>query len=693
MTNPEDLSYQAQISQLRKELEEANDLIEAIRTGAIDAIAVHGDTGPQIFTLQSADHTYRVLVEKMNEGALILNKEGTLIYCNSSFANFIGAPIHDLIGTQFYKLVAPDFLQAFEKIFEKGWTESSKGELLLQHKEGAWVPYAMSINVMEIDGGSALSMIVTDISSKAEIEAIKTHIELQNELIEEKDIQLKRDKESKKEARRLRFVLEGIPQMTWTNLPSGEVNFYNQRWYDYTGITFEDTKELGWKTVLHPDDFAHTLNTYTEALSKGDIFSVESRYRRASDGSYRWHISRALPVKNEKGQIILWVGTATDIDDQKQSEERLKFIAETVPQIFWTAQPNGNLDYFNKRWYDYTGLTFEETKDWEWTVALHNEDLERCITLWKDCLATGNDYQIEYRFKRASDGAYRWHLGRALALKDKSGDIIKWFGTCTDIDDQKEALNKLSKTKEQLKLMNLDLSLKNEQLLKINNDLDNFIYTASHDLKAPVSNIEGLVYTLEDVLLQEGNGNKEVEQILGLINQSIGKFKTTILDLTEITKIQKGEGEDIEVQNICDIIEDVMDSISDMIQKSNANIEIETSACHLITFSKKNLKSIVYNLLSNAIKYRSFDKKPEISITTDLVDDYILLIVKDNGLGMDLKKDNKIFTMFKRLHDHVEGTGIGLYLVKRIIDNAGGRIEVESKVGEGTTFRVYLKNL
>ena len=140
-----------------------------------------------------------------------------------------------------------------------------------------------------------------------------------------KDITEQKKSEQKliESLKKFRNLMESLPQMTWTNLPTGEVNFYNQKWYNYTGSNYEQTKEWGWKPFVHPDDLPSTLKAYTEALETGNVFVVENRYKR-NDGEYHWHLNRALPVENDKGEIILWVGTATDIDLQKTEEEQLE---------------------------------------------------------------------------------------------------------------------------------------------------------------------------------------------------------------------------------------------------------------------------------------------------------------------------------------------------------------------------------
>lgn len=237
------------------------------------------------------------------------------------------------------------------------------------------------------------------------------------------------------------------------------------------------------------------------------------------------------------------------------------------------------------------------------------------------------------------------------------------------------------------------LSEKNTQLERTNTDLDNFIYTASHDLKAPVSNIEGLVNALKDLMESPCNAHSEAEAnlIMEMIDRSISRFKATIQDLTEISKVQKQDSEDVNVIDCLQIIEDVQLSIGDQIAKTHATVTIEVQDAIALKFSRKNFKSIVYNLLSNAIKYKSNDRPPEVKIRVARIGNNVLLSVQDNGLGIKETYMPKLFSMFKRFHDHVEGTGIGLYIVKRIVDNAGGRIEVMSKEGEGTTFFIYLK--
>ena len=231
------------------------------------------------------------------------------------------------------------------------------------------------------------------------------------------------------------------------------------------------------------------------------------------------------------------------------------------------------------------------------------------------------------------------------------------------------------------------LELANSQLQRANTDLDTFVYTASHDLKAPIANIEGLIELLKRKTNPE---SADVAPIFNMIHQSIQRFQATIRDLTEVTHIQK-EAEEETLVDVQEVVEEVEALLHEMIRSAAIRLETSFRACRQVRFSRSNLRSIVFNLLSNAIKYRSPERQPLIYIKTEKVGDYALLSVQDNGLGFSANKKDKIFTMFKRLHNHVEGTGVGLFIVKRIVDNAQGSIEVESEEGKGTTFNIYLK--
>jgi signal transduction histidine kinase len=232
-----------------------------------------------------------------------------------------------------------------------------------------------------------------------------------------------------------------------------------------------------------------------------------------------------------------------------------------------------------------------------------------------------------------------------------------------------------------------ELTHANEQLKKVNTDLDNFIYTASHDLRSPIANLEGLVTLLSKSL--ENKLEEDDKIMFNMMQKAVSRFKSTINDLTQIISIDKDFAEGSEALDFNDLVEHVQTDIGQLISESGAVITVDTQVPS-IHFARKNLRSIMYNLLVNAIKYRSPEKQLHIHIQTRQEGAYTILSVQDNGLGIRADQKDKLFAMFHRVHTHIQGTGIGLYVVKRIVDNNKGKIEVESEVGIGTTFHVYL---
>ncbi|WP_162055708.1 sensor histidine kinase [Pontibacter pamirensis] len=257
---------------------------------------------------------------------------------------------------------------------------------------------------------------------------------------------------------------------------------------------------------------------------------------------------------------------------------------------------------------------------------------------------------------------------------------------------QKKELEKVNKlTVEINQQLEERVKERTRELTMVNKDLDNFVYTASHDLKAPINNIEGLMTALHETLQDKGPHPEGVAPIMEMMHSSISRFKNILLDLTEVAKVQYEAATEKDKVSFKELLEEVKLNIKDMTEEHDAVITDDFSQAPEISFSRKNLRSILYNLVSNSIKYSSPDRKPEIMVTTTAVNDFTLLTVRDNGLGLRKQDQQKVFGMFKRLHTHVEGTGVGLAIVKRIVENCGGKIEFNSELGKGSAFKVYLK--
>lgn len=321
---------QSELNELKFQLEEANDTIEAIRTGKVDAVVISNENGHQLYTLKNADQTYRVFIEKMNEGAVTLNNEGFIIYCNSTFSQSLKIPLQKVTGQHFVSFVAPDYKAFFESAFEKSWQKDTKIEIHLEGSDRNQIPFLLSFTTLELDEGLCMSIILTDLSLQ---KATQQQLSAKNQQLEEaqqasillnaklEDTVNERTKELLLSREHFKLMANNIPQMTWTNSPDGEITFFNKRWYEYTGLALEETKSWGWQRVIHPDDLQITMQKFLMALKAETFFEVENRYLKA-DNTYQWHLSRSMPFRNEAGEVLFWVGTATNIEEQKKALEK-----------------------------------------------------------------------------------------------------------------------------------------------------------------------------------------------------------------------------------------------------------------------------------------------------------------------------------------------------------------------------------
>ncbi|WP_303311548.1 ATP-binding protein [Hymenobacter sp. BT730] len=261
---------------------------------------------------------------------------------------------------------------------------------------------------------------------------------------------------------------------------------------------------------------------------------------------------------------------------------------------------------------------------------------------------------------------------------------ISVFGT--DVTEQVLA-------RQQLAQANAELTAANIQLTRTNADLDTFVYTASHDLKTPISNLEGLLMALNQELPATVKHSDNVQPLLERMQRAVGRFQLTIAQLTDVYRLQRAQAQPAETVDLAALIADIRLDLAHLLAATDARLTIDVTTCPSISFAPQNLRSIVYNLLSNALKYQRPGCPPVVHLRTYRTAATMVLEVQDNGLGLNEVQQAQLFGLFQRLHDHVEGSGIGLYMVKRMVENAGGTIAVKSELGVGSTFIITLPAL
>lgn len=275
-------------------------------------------------------------------------------------------------------------------------------------------------------------------------------------------------------------------------------------------------------------------------------------------------------------------------------------------------------------------------------------------------------------------------------LRNEAGQVTRISCVALDVTPQVQARRQVQVLNQELTAINQELSTSNHQLTRTNADLDTFIYTASHDLRAPIANIEGLVNALRTELNELLPANADIDQFLRLMSNAIARFQTTIGHLTDIMQLQHAGPQSPERSELAPILEGVRLDLAGSLEASHAQLLVDIAACPTLALSAKDLRSVLYNLLSNALKYRDPARSPVVQVTAQQDAHGVALCVQDNGLGLSEAQQAKLFGLFQRLHSHVEGSGVGLYSIRKLVENAGGTIRVESAPGVGSTFTVRI---
>lgn len=370
---------------------------------------------------------------------------------------------------------------------------------------------------------------------------------------------------------------------------------------------------------------------------------------------------------------IIGVGaTVIDITKMKNSENalrgsesQLKLIANAMPQIVWSSGPEGELDWYNDWWYEYTGL--EKGSNWDDTGLnpVHPEDLETLMKTWQHSLKTGIDYQVEVRVKRKSDNQYRWHLIRAVPVKDVSGKIFKWIGSSTDIHDQKKLVQELQEEK---------------------NLRENFIATLGHDLRTPLTSAR----IAAELILKKAKDTESVSNSARKIVINLERADSMIRDLLDVTRIRAGENISLTFEQ-CNLNQIAQETVNDLNAIHGERFVMNADKEINGYWSSSAIRRILENLGNNAAKYGSPDTP--ISIDIELKNNLTVIKVHNFGNPISPEEQNILFQPFKRsesTHTKQKGWGLGLTLVKGLVEAQNGYVEVESSMEEGTTFLISL---
>ncbi|WP_415061066.1 PAS domain S-box protein [Flavobacterium sp.] len=442
------------------------------------------------------------------------------------------------------------------------------------------------------------------------------------------------------------------------------------------------TTSTWWFDRIHPEDsLKMSVKLYSFLEQKTERWQDEYRFKCA-DGSYKYVFDRGFLLFDNEGKAVRMIGAIQDITKQKEEEQRLKLLETVITQTKdavvitdtdTSENPIPNIIFVNEAFTKMTGYKPKEVIGKSPIMFTgpkadrkELEKLSNAIQKYKECFIETISYK--------KNGTEYWVNFSMIPVTNKDGEHTHWISIQRDVTKEKEQQSE----REQLI----------RELTQNNKDLKQFSYITSHNFRAPLSNLTGLLNLLDDVPVE----NEELQEILNGFRRSTQLLNETIDDLVKVVIIKDNPSILKESVSIIEIFENVFFQLSNQINlhKPNLKIEIDPELC--ITINKAYMESIILNLVSNALKYRSPEKTPKITIKAFDKDNFVNLVIKDNGIGIDLEKNHdKIFGLYQRFHDHPDSKGLGLYLVKSQIEAMGGSIEVESQVNKGTQFTLTFK--
>lgn len=427
-------------------------------------------------------------------------------------------------------------------------------------------------------------------------------------------------------------------------------------------------------------------------FAEQQVLEIKKMFREGNESilgfqdvhGHHFEVSAAMVTQDEETRMLLLIN---DVTERKEKDLRVRAILESLPQMAWTASPDGKITYYTQLWYSYTDQTAEEALGDGWAFVVHPEDLSITATRWRESVDRRKVFQHAARLKRY-DGEYRWHLSKAVPVYSAKHEIIMWVGTSTDIHDQVLRTEELErKVKERTR-----------SLEETNAELEQFTYISSHDLREPLRKIHTFAHIVKDnawASLDEAS-RKYLDKIISTSTRMSNLLK----DLLSFTKLRNEEP--ITPVNLNEVITSTLEDVELAVSQTRASIQCKQLP--VIPARQLQIKQLFFNLISNAIKFRSPERDPVIQIWARKISneeavrhgfldeggEYWDFVVKDNGIGFDQKYADQIFTIFQRLHSRssYDGTGIGLAICKRIVINHGGKIFAISSPGNGSEFHI-----
>ncbi len=536
----------------------------------------------------------------------------------------------------------------------------------------------------------------------------------------------------------LRFMMEAMPQMVWLADADGGVHYFNSRWYEYTGVEAGSTDGENWASVLHPDDLERTLSLWQHAVETGEPYEIHYRFRRGSDGAYRWQLGRGLPRRDDGGQVAQWIGTCTDIHDQvvaqqqlqsreadlarlnrtleERVEDRTRDLRDANERLLTAQKSVAEREAVLRSFYESAPMLMGivEVEEDDVRHLLDNpatgeffgadpaamagkrtladlgsspEVLAVWLAAYKEAAETRQPVRFEYCHPGAEE---RWLSVAVNFIASLEGDAFHACYVGMDVTSRRKTDEALRASKNRLEETNRELQTRNRELQE-------FAFVASHDLQEPLRKV-----TTFAGLLAEEYGDKldgSAKMYMDRMQDAARRMSNLITDLLAFSRVMT-RGKPFKQVHLRSVLDGVLQDLEVAIERTGGRIEVGMLCT--VEADPLQMRQLLQNLIGNALKFHHPDVPPVVQVSASMggsdgetSEQICTLTVRDNGIGFDAKYAERIFTPFQRLHgkSRYEGTGIGLAIVRRIVERHRGSISATSEPGSGSVFTVLLPQL
>jgi PAS domain S-box-containing protein len=626
---------------------------------------------------RKSEQRFRTFFESDMVGAISWNMEGQILDANDKFLQMVGYSREDLKAgyIDWTQMTPPEYRDLDQKAIAELKTTGvdTPYEKEYIRKDGTRVPIIIGAAMIDEKRYEGIAFVL-DISDRKQVE-----------------------KELKESKTQLAAILDQLPVGVGLMDQEGRWLINNpilQRFCPTFMPSRDKERVSRWFAQgpngepLEPSQWPGARALRGETVTPG----IEFRYQ-GEDGQNLWLSVTASPFCLEDGTRAGAIAVIQDIDHVKQTEQALRdserkfrIMGEAIPYGVWWCNDHGGAEYVSQSFLDLLEMSMDEMKEFGWTHRLPPEDVDPMLKRWLHCVHSGCDWNDEHRIY-GPDGKLHYVLTQGKPVRNEEGQIIGWVGINLDIDERKHMEEELRKAKEELEQRvqerTLELEKANIELQRSNKDLEQFAYVSSHDLQEPLRMVASFVQLLEQEY--QDRLDETGREYINYAVEGAKRMQMLIKSLLAYSRVNT-QGHPFASVNCNKLVEDVLRNLSLVIEESQAQISYDSLPT--VWGDELQLMQVFQNLLENAIKFRKPHESPYIHLSAHHNGEKWVFSLRDNGIGIDPQFYEKIFVIFKRLHtrDKYPGTGIGLAVVKRIIERHGGHIQVESKPNEGSSF-------